>query len=576
MARKFLPTASLAVAFCLGVFAQGQQPAEAEIEKTKAARRAKLIAAIEEEASQLRLPENRAFVNVKIGAVAWKTDQELAVKLFRSAVNDLIAAQQAAEASKNPSQFYDLLNSQNTRPQIISAIASCDAEFALEALHRSRPIAVERALSAGAANSKIGAVSGNQPYLAQSEINLEQRLVRMAAEQKPEKAIALMKDSVKKKLSAETLNLLQKIHQTDQAAANELANDVLSRLIAADMLKNEQPAHELLGLSNSLIAEFVKERQPEEKYIALDDSRVRKLLDKVIKLYVENGQRIGWVPVEQLEPAIKRFSPASYEPLRKIATAGHGVVEQNPELRKLMDSNPSPDVLVAAAKNFDPPVRTQIYQNAANKYSESGQYQAAVALLNDKLEGDALQNAVSSMNWYYAHYLLQKGQYDAAEAAMMEFNDSNRISALTSLATTVYNANREENRTRAAAILSRVRGLLPDRPENQNEMSQMFSLVNALTEIEPSEAFRMMESLTDELNRLMEAFAVVNTYQGGSAQRQREYVMTQGFNFGVYIDPNVVRTLAQKDPDRATSLIDSFDRREVRVMLMLTLLEGTN
>src|SRR5688572_26140158 len=112
MARKFLPAVSLVFVVCLNLFAQNQQQKDAEIEK--AARRAKLIAAIEEDASQLRLPENRAYINVRIGAAAWKNDPESARKLFRAAINDLIAAQQAAEASKTPSQFHDLLNSQNT------------------------------------------------------------------------------------------------------------------------------------------------------------------------------------------------------------------------------------------------------------------------------------------------------------------------------------------------------------------------------------------------------------------------------------------------------------------------------
>ena len=581
MVRRFLPSLSLVLAFCPGIFAQDQKPAEAEVEKAKAERRAKFVAAIEEEASQLKLPENRAFINVKIGASAWETDEELARKLFRTAVNELIAAQQAAESNRSSRLFLDLLNGHQTRPLIINAIAAFDAEFAIDALHRSRPAAVEQALATFAAGSKSKNPSRNRSSLAQTEIHLERQLLRMVAEQKPEKTVVLLKDLVKTNLSGDTLNLLHKLHQKDPAAANELANDVLSRLLEADMFKSGQPAHELIGLSNSLITEFVKERQPDEKYITFDESRARRLSEKVIKLYVENGQLMGWVPLQQLEPAIKRFSPASYEPLRKIAAErhyGHGVGPQDPELQKLMESNPSPDVLVAAARNFEPHMRTSIYQNAANKYSESGRYQAAVALLNDKLEGDDLEVAMSSMNWYYAHHLVQKGQFDAAEAVMMEFNRSNRISALTSLAKTVYNANRDENRGRAAGILLRVRGLLPDRPENQDEMSQIFSLINVMAEIEPAEAFRTFESLTDQLNRLIEAFAVVNAYQGsdGGGHRQGEYVMAHGFNMGVHIEPNMIRTLSQKDHDRVASLIGSFARREVRVMLMLSLLERMN
>ena len=580
MARKFLPCFLIVLAVFSVSTAQDKKP-DSEAEKSNMERRAKLLAAIEEDAKQLRLPENRALVNARVGAIAWKTDEELGRKLFRSAANDLIAAQEAAEASKNLHLFQDLRNSGNIRPQILNIIGGLDAEFALDTLYRTRPAAVERALAAAGPNPKVGAGTGNQIYIAQSEINLEQRLIRMAAEQKPEKAIGMLREAVKRKLSGETLNLLQKIQQKDPNTANELANDVLARLAASDLKKNDQPDHELLNLSNMMIAEFLKERQPEEKFIVLDESRVRRLAERVIGFYISDGSRIGWVPFEQLEPMAKRFVPASYEPLRKAAASvmrrgfGHHS-SLDPDYRKLIDSNPAAETIIAAAKNFDPATQQAAYLAAANKFSENGQYQAAVAMLNEKMEGDVLDNTLSSMNWYYAHHLMQKGQYDAAEAVMMEFNESNRASALTSLALTVFGANREENRARAAGILNRVRSVLPDRPENQNEMSQVFSMINAFVEIEPAEGFRMFEPLVEQLNQLSEAFAVVHAFQGGGMIREGEYVMAHGFNFGVYLDPNMLRNLAQKDPDRTISLVDGFARREVRVMLRLNLLEVPN
>ena len=580
MARKFLLSfLILLVVFSIAA-AQEQKP-DPEAEKAKAERRAKLLAAIEEDAKQLRLPENRALMNARIAASAWTSDEELGHKLFRSAVNDLIAAQEVAEANKNQHLFQDLRNSGNIRPQILNIISGLDAEFALDALYRSRPASVERALAVAGPNPKLGAGMGNQVYIGQSEINLEQRLMRMAAEQKPEKAIALLKEAVKKKLSGETLNLLQKIHQKDPAAASELANEVLTRLAATDFKKNNQPNHELLNLSNMMIAEFLKERQPEEKFIVLDESRVRRLAEGVIGFYISDGSRVGFVPFEQLEPIAKRFVPTSYEPLKKVAssamTRGFGHHSSlDPDYRKLIDSNPTAETIIAAAKDFDPATQQAAYLAAANKFSENGQYQAAVAMLNEKMEGDALDNSLSSMNWYYAHHLMQKGQYDAAEAVMMEFNESNRVSALTSLALTVFAANREENRMRAAGILNRVRSVLRDRPENQNDMSQLFAVINALAEIEPAEGFRMLEPLTEQLNQLTEAFAVVQAYQGGGMMREGEYVMAHGFNFGVYLDSNMLRNLSNKDPDRAIAFVDGFARREVRILLRLGLLENLN
>lgn len=569
---KLLAQLLLLAGLVSGIFAQTPSP-DPELEK-KAARRAKLIAAIDGDAAQLKLPENRAIINARIGAVIWSTDAELGRKLFRTAVNDLIAAQQFAEASKNPAQFHELLNGQSLRPQILNLIADREPEFALESLYKTRPANVERSLAGVSPNGKIDGRGGHN-YYAQSEINLEQRLLHLNAAARPEKYSAMLKDGIRKRISGETLGLLKTLHAKEPATANELANEVVGRLNGQDFFKDNQPNHEMLNVSSSIIAEFLREKVENEKYIALDESRIRQLSQKVIATYLSYGDRIGYVPMEQLEPMIKRFSPASYEPLRKVVNSPnnrrHHWGSPDPEFKKLMDGNPTADALVTAAKNFPVATQQSIYQNAANKFSENGQYQNAVALLNDKMEGDALENAVSSLNWYYAHHLIQKGQYDAAESLMLEFNDSNRNSALISLATTVYNANKEENRTRAVGILNRIRGLMPDRAENSNDMSHFFALINAMAAIEPAEAFLLFDSVIDQLNQLTEAYAVVNAFQGGNI-RQGEYLLANGFNFGVYIDPNMLNTLAQKDPERANAIIDSFARREVRILMRLNLL----
>ena len=169
-----------------------------------------------------------------------------------------------------------------------------------------------------------------------------------------------------------------------------IASTSRSQLASSDFVKNNQPNYELLNLSNTLIAEFLREKQAEEKHIFLEESRVRRLAEKVIGTYLSDAPLMGWLPIEQLEPAVKRFSPASYEPLKKVATStrrsgfGHRST-QDPEYQKFMESNPTADAIIAAAKNFEPATQQSAYLAAANKFSENGQYQAAIAMLNKSL-----------------------------------------------------------------------------------------------------------------------------------------------------------------------------------------------
>jgi len=194
-------------------------------------------------------------------------------------------------------------------------------------------------------------------------------------------------------------------------------------------------------------------------------------------------------------------------------------------------------------------------------------------LLSDKFEDDALESAVSSLNWHYANYLMNRGDFDAAEAMIMQFGEAHRVASLSSLATAVFNKNPQENRTRANGILQRARSLLPEKPETSNELSQLLQLINTMVGIESSEAFRNFEPVVDQMNQVIDASAVVMGFQGGNI-RQGEYFLSGGLNFGVYLDTSVFRTLAQKDFGRTMQLVDSFHRREMRILILAYLLEG--
>src|SRR5205807_451493 len=111
-----------------------------------------LIDQIVADGHNLRLAENRAVVFARAGSAIWKSDQKTASALFQNAVDELINAQTAAENERKAFvNKQDLLHGQMTRPQVLMAIAARDADFALQNLYRSRPAAIERALTGSAA-----------------------------------------------------------------------------------------------------------------------------------------------------------------------------------------------------------------------------------------------------------------------------------------------------------------------------------------------------------------------------------------------------------------------------------------
>lgn len=555
------------------------QQSEVDPAKLKEQRRAVLIAKVAADADQLKLPENRAILSARLGVATWKNDPEQGKKMLRTAVSELNAAQQEAEAAKGKSHlFNDLLNSQNIRPQILNTIAAVDPEYALESLYRTRPAIVARAM-AGETREKLSDQVPNGTYFAQAEINLEQRLQRLVADKSPDKAEAILREMIGKRLSNVTHESLSKLYSLNATAANELADAVLGRLNSAAFMENGRPVYDLLQLSASIITAHIRERSPDEKTVAFNDSAVRSLSIKLIGTYVANVARVGYLPLEQLETFAKRYAPNEVARLRKAAEStrsrwgGDRGLQLDPEFNELLKTDPTADQLVQAAGKFSPDIQRQLYQNAANRFSEAGQYQSAVALLIRKFDGETLEDAVRTLNWQHAHHLMNKGEFDAAEALMLEFSENTRVPALSSLAQAIYNRNPSEKKNRAAGILRTVRSLLPDRPETNNDINQLFAIINAMAQIEPADAFANLEPLIDQINTLTQAFAIVQGYQGGQ-MREGEYPMAGGMNFGVHVDQSMFRSLATSDFDRTNALIDALERNEMRISIRLYLAEN--
>ena len=76
------------------------QPADDEAVKEKQRKFAVLIDQVLSELPNLRLAENRAFLNAKVGNILWDGDERRARALFNDAVSELLNAQQEAAQSK--------------------------------------------------------------------------------------------------------------------------------------------------------------------------------------------------------------------------------------------------------------------------------------------------------------------------------------------------------------------------------------------------------------------------------------------------------------------------------------------
>lgn len=574
MTKMRLVSALTILSVCLPVFAQKED----EAAKEKMRQRILLSEAIIADSRELRLPENRAIVFAKTGSRLWASDQKRAQDLFEDSINELLAAQAEAEMERRQGRQNELLTGQTTRPQVMQTIAAHNADFALRSLYRTRPTAVERAMvNQTVKDSKIRGTPGSDTYLVQNELNLEQSLLRLAADQNPEKAIALLQAALKKGVTGEALNLLRKLHEKDPAAAAELGSEVTAQLMRKNFMIGTQPDYSAMQASFSFLNEHLRQRPATDKGFRFTAADMKSLADKLIAFLLERGNQYGYPYAQQMVQVAEKMRPDAVEKLKELGVnsrrQGFSSIQQDPNLSRLMKQETPIEQVLAEAPKLPADTRRQVYHSAANRLVAAGDLARARQVINDNFSDEALTNAEESLNWYYSHQLINQGKFTEAEALIDEFPEGNRLSALISLANAMFSRDAAENKTRALGVLEKARAGLPPRPENNNEMQHTMQLIAAYTRIEPAEAFRMLEGMVPQINELAEASVVISGFQGNNNIRRGELVISNGVSLGAHVDLSIIRVLAQKDFDRTMGLIGTFARREMRVSLKQQLLE---
>jgi len=563
--------------FPLFAFAQDSD----EAAKTKQHRQTLLLEQIHADIPNLKLGENRALVYAKLGNIVWKTDEKRARKFFQNAASELVNAQITAETDKkNVGYQHDLINGQTVRPQILQSIAARDAELALEYLYKTRPEAIIKAFSmATVKTSKISNHSNNYSYLAQNETNLEQGFVRLAADQNPERAIKLLKESLKKGFSEQTLGLLKKLHEKDAEAADEIASEVVGKLIGTNFNPQNSSVYQQLNVTTNFLTEFTRKKGETEKAVKFNESQMRGLADKLISFYLQQNNGRAYFNAYAIIPIAEKLAPSSVESLKKLQRNSlHNGFDRgydyDPEISKILNGEATAEQLLIEAKNFPASSRRQIYQTAVNKFAQQGDLNRATEILKDNFDGDMLEQEIYNLNSQLAYSLSSAGKFTEAERLIDEFPENARINALSNLANAIYRKNREENKSYAVAVLAKARALVSEKPEDTTEMSNLTQIISAYSAIEPVEAFRLFEPLIPQINELCEAAVIINGFQRNSNIKQGEFVITSGNSWGFYgADFSVLSKLSTTDFERVLNLIDSFSRREVRISLKLQLAE---
>ncbi|HVQ56037.1 MAG TPA: hypothetical protein VMS29_04730, partial [Pyrinomonadaceae bacterium] len=544
------------------------------------ARKARLNAILEEslgDVQNLKLPENRAFFYARIGNIIWPQDQKRARSLFLYAATELVNAQNFAESKRSLNPYNELLTGGNTRQQILNTIASRDAELALELLTRTCPAALQRALDNDPdKNKKISNYHQNNAHLAQNENYMEQNFYRMAAEQSPERAVKILKESLSKGLSNETFNQLNRLAEKDPAAGAEMASQVVEKLLRSGYVASEQPLYANIQLTQSILNHQMSRQNGDDIKLKFDNTQIRDLAAKFVSAYLTDKQVAPYLGSSIL-PIAEKLLPSSVEQIKKAASRmnpQNGNSDYDAAYQKLMENDTPVEQMLAAANKFPINNRRQIYQTASNKLMGQGDWQSAREVLSENFEDDDYM--ITNFDSQLVYNLTNQGKFAEAERVIDGLPVENRIGHLVNLSTAMLARDPKENRVQALALLEKARQLTSEKPENTNEMNMLMQVIGGYGQLNPAEAIRLYEGVVPKIVELTDASAVLNGFQVNSNVRDGEFLIVHGDpfnNFGGNL--SMIGAFSRFDFDRTMKLVDSFNRPEMRISLRLQLLDGS-
>lgn len=562
-----LPSLSLIIVFAFS-FALAQTSDEKIKENQK--QQIALLEQIAKDAEGLRLAENRALVSAKLGDGFWKHDEKRARDFFQASVNELIAAQTQAEANKKQyGNLYSLVNGVSPRFEILMMIVEHDAEFALDAFYKSRSAKVAQALTD--TNEKKKAENQQFTY---SEINFEQTLINRVSEQSPQRALKLIRESLKKGISYEAFGLIEKIRTKDLEVANQIAAEVADKLLSADFEKDTQS----FSLTASFVAEYGKKSETPEKAVRIDEKILRELTLKVAKSILDSEED-GYYEIEYILPIIEKHAPETVAALKqkKAKLDKNSKREEYEAYNKFIESNPSPEKLLSEADKFSDEFKNQIYYSAAEKAAQNGNLAQAQKIIQSKLPEAEGESYLTQINQSVISQAITNGKFDEANALINQTPaDNTRFYLLISLATSIYQKNPAGNKKQSLGVLEQARALIPQPSETLEDMSSLVYLATTLAEIEPEQSFQIVESLVYPINEFVEASAVVGKYRNDGTLRQGEMLVNNyGAVNGLSSVSPIITTIKKNDPKRTLNFINNFQRLEVRIGLQMLLIDDS-
>jgi hypothetical protein len=610
-----------------------QQPSAEELEKQKAEREKnayRLLDQVIDEAQSLRLAENRVRVQISAADMLWDQNQGRARTLFSMAGEGVAElGRQAADALRRgrvgpdgnsmvfqgggtvgPQNF----RSFQLRQELVLAAARHDAPLAYQLLAATKPPA------------NLQNIADQQPrprVQMNADDNLEQTLLGRIAALDPKLAAQNAEQMLEKGQFPRTLpEVLNQLYRQDADAAAKLADKVVKRIQAANLLTNNETAvlvQSLLTpgprLPRSESTDTTAKPQTRGRTPVLDQSAYVDLLSTVVDAALkatpatQNNQRgpanqrgrVGVAPgvargtapqppteaqIEQgnarrllagLQVAISMIDQylPSKAPLVRQKMTELGLSSSPANIAESLVSiqgAPTTDALIQAAAVAPQQMQTRLYQQAAYKALDEGDTERARQIATDHLQNNARDTVMQRIDFREMAKKAEGARVEDIRQTVARLQtDNEKINLLIQVAGDAQKSNPKL----AIQLLEDAKQLTNRRATGYEHFEQQLQVAHAFATVDPTRSFEILDPGISQINELLSAAAVlsgfeINMFREGEMAIQGGNGLTATINrYG-----QELAVLARSDFERSDTLAGRFQFAEPRIMTRLAIVQG--
>lgn len=597
---------------------QVQSPEQEALNKKALA----LLDGVIADSMSLRLPENRARVQIAAADLLWERDEGRARALFAEA--GAAVAEMMRSLDPNDRQYANQLRvPAQLRQELLLTAARYDATIAYQLLQTTRPPQPVTAAVQGGPPGIPGRGGGRG---VASETDVEQSLLAQIAALDPKLALQNAEEMLARGQYSNTLSrVLGELHRKDRESAAKFSDKLIRKLQSENLVANRDAGSLAVVM---LLAGPMPETKPgEAPAVSPRSARVlapaayQNLLESVVNAVLkapatnpqqaagargQNNPRTGQatgqrqnnprggqnnqtgqisdemmqllnarvlaVGVQSLLPRIDEHLPSRSAAVRdKLAEMGMRNLDQRAALNQFTEAmqQGTSDAMLAAAATMPPQMQSRIYRQAALRALDEGDINRARQIAGAHLEPAERDSVLKTIELRAAAKQAGTEKIEEIRGSLSRLRtDDERVRQLLQL----VQMAKKDNPALAALLLEDARNLVNRRANNYQQFDLQLQVARAYADVDAARSFEILESGIRQLNEMLPAAAMLSGFDL-NVFKDGEMPLQGGGQLGRTVQryAEELAELSKYDFDRAQSEADRFYMAEPRLMARLAI-----